>query len=230
MLSETFAFISLKRSECTEHFGQYTILCQNIRYLLFCNTSQQFSSKHRVICHIVIYKSKCTCTSHFDTRDIYFINWVTVSHFSYAPLLRAHIFSQKCWNRTFAMIIYLLTFYLFDDIEKNIGITHVNHSATPKAILKKSAWLHVQSERLYFLFAFCARHYPWWSLWQKNTKNNYFIQVNPLFSVVEISNTVTVRRNARFDVVLTSVTIIKQIYLRKLSCYESVVGIEVSKH
>ena len=35
------------------------------------------------------------------------------------------------------MIIYLLTFYLFDDIEQNIGITHVNHSATPKAILTK---------------------------------------------------------------------------------------------
>ena len=25
----------------------------------------------------------------------------TVSPFSYAPFLRAHIFSQKCWNRTF---------------------------------------------------------------------------------------------------------------------------------
>ena len=35
------------------------------------------------------------------------------------------------------MVIYLLTFYLFDDIEKKIGITHVNHSATPKAILIK---------------------------------------------------------------------------------------------
>ena len=35
------------------------------------------------------------------------------------------------------MMIYLLTFYLFDDIEKNIGIFHVNHSATPKAILTK---------------------------------------------------------------------------------------------
>ena len=35
--------------------------------------------------------------------------------------LRAHIFSQKCWNRTFSMIIYLLTFYLFDDIEKKIS-------------------------------------------------------------------------------------------------------------
>ena len=35
------------------------------------------------------------------------------------------------------MIIYLMAFYLFDDIEKNIGITHVNHPATPKAILTK---------------------------------------------------------------------------------------------
>ena len=51
--------------------------------------------------------------------------------------LSAHIFSQKCWNQTFSLIIYLLTFYLFHDIEKNIGITHVNHSATPKAILTK---------------------------------------------------------------------------------------------
>ena len=39
----------------------------------------------------------------------------------------------------------------------------------------------VQLERLYFLFAFLARNYPWWSLWQKNTKNNCFIQVKPLF-------------------------------------------------
>ena len=59
------------------------------------------------------------------------------------------------------MIIYLLTFYLFDDIEKNIGITHANHSATSKAILTKNAKMHVQAERLYFLFLFCTRHYPW---------------------------------------------------------------------
>ena len=34
------------------------------------------------------------------------------------------------------MIIYVLTFYLFDDV-KNIGITHANHSASSKAILTK---------------------------------------------------------------------------------------------
>ena len=97
-----------------------------------------------------------------------YIQWATlVTH----HFLRAHIFSQKCWNRTFSMIIYLLTFYLFDDIENE----YRNHSCESfcyaKGNFDKSARLHVQSERLYFLFAFCARHYPWWSLWQKNTKN-----------------------------------------------------------
>ena len=45
------------------------------------------------------------------------------------------------------MIIYLLTFYLFDDIEKNTRITQANHSTTSKAILTK---MHVQPERLFF--------------------------------------------------------------------------------
>ena len=50
------------------------------------------------------------------------------------------------------------------------------------------------------------------------------------FSVVEFSNTVTFKRNARFNVILTSVTIIKLGFLRKLFCDESLVDIEVSKH
>ena len=155
------------------------------------------------------------------------IQWATlVTH----HFFRAHIFWQKCWNRTFSIIIYLLTFYLFDDIEKK----YWNHSCESFCYVKgnfdKNAKLHVQAERLYFLFKFCARHYPWWSLWQKNTKINYFIQVKPPFLVVEFSNTVTFWRNARFDVILTSVTIIKQGFLRKLFCYESLVDIEVSKH
>ena len=104
------------------------------------------------------------------------IQWATLAthHF-----FRAHIVWQKCWNRTFSMIIYLLTIYLFDDIKKtNIESTHAIRSASSKKILTK---MHVQPERLYFLFEFCARHYPWWSLWQKNTKNNYFIQIKTLF-------------------------------------------------
>ena len=45
------------------------------------------------------------------------IQWATlVTH----NFFRAHIFWQKCWNRTFSMIIYLLTFYLFDNIEKKL--------------------------------------------------------------------------------------------------------------
>ena len=161
------------------------------------------------------------------TLEPHGIQWATlVTH----HFLRAHNFSQKCWNWTFSMIIYLLTFYLFDDFEKK----YRNHSCESfcyaKGNFDKIARLHVHSERLYFLFAFCARYYQWWSLWQKSTKNNYFIQVNPLFSVVEISNTVIVWRNVRFDVILTSVTIIKQLFLRTLSCLESLDDIEVSKH
>ena len=59
------------------------------------------------------------------------------------------------------MIIYLLKFYLFDDIEKNIEITHANHSATSKGNFDENDKMHVQPECLYFLFLFCARHYPW---------------------------------------------------------------------
>ena len=45
-----------------------------------------------------------------------------------------------------------------------------------------------------------------------------------------ISGWITVWKNARFDVILTSVTVIKQIFIRKLACYESLVDIDVSKY
>ena len=155
------------------------------------------------------------------------IQWATLvtCHF-----FRAHIFWQKCWNRTFSMILYLLTFYLFDDIKRK----YRNHSCETfcyvKGNIDKNAGAFFLPERLYFLFAFCARNYPWWSLRQKNPKNNYFIQVKSLFSVVEFGNTVTFWRNALFDVIFTSVKIIKQGFLHKLFCYESLVDIKVSKH
>ena len=93
-------------------------------------------------------------------------------------------------------------------------------------LTKRSCNLNVY----FFLFVFCARNYPWWSLWQKNTQNNCFIKKNNPFLVVEVSNAVTFWRNARFDVILTSGTIIEQIFLRKLFCYESLVDTELSKH
>ena len=43
------------------------------------------------------------------------IQWATLATHH---LFRAHIFWQECWNQTFSMLIYLVTFYLFDDIEK----------------------------------------------------------------------------------------------------------------
>ena len=54
------------------------------------------------------------------------------------------------------MIIYLLTFYLFVDTKNIFRITHVKHSAASKAILLTLTKMHVQPERLYFLFAFSA--------------------------------------------------------------------------
>ena len=55
------------------------------------------------------------------------------------------------------MIIYLLTFYMYDSIEKKTKITHANHLATSKAILTK---MHVQPERLIFYLrvALCIIH------------------------------------------------------------------------
>ena len=90
------------------------------------------------------------------------------------------------------MTIYLLTFYLYDDIEKNIRITHVNHSATQKAILTKmhDCTCNLNVHIFYLCFALGIIHGDRCD--RQNTKNNYFIQVNPLFSVAEISNTVTV--------------------------------------
>ena len=90
------------------------------------------------------------------------------------------------------MIIYLLTSYLFDDIKKSIGITHVKHSATPKAILTKvhDCTYNLNVYIFYLRFALGIIHGDRCD--RKNTKNNYSIQVTPLFSVVEISNTVIV--------------------------------------
>ena len=125
------------------------------------------------------------------------------------------------------MIIYFLTFYLFYDIKK-----YRNHSCESICNVKcnfdknaRATWTSIFSILRFALGIIhddrCDR---------KNTNNNCFIQVKPPFLVVEVSNTVTFWRNARVDVILTSVTIIKQVFLCKLLCYESLVDIEVSKH
>ena len=48
--------------------------------------------------------------------------------------------------------------------------------------------------------------------------------------MVELSKNVTFGRNARFDVILTSVIIIKLDFLCKSFCNKSHVGSEISKH
>ena len=88
------------------------------------------------------------------------------------------------------MIIYLLRFNLFDDIKENIGITHVNHSATPKAVLTKvhDCTCNLNVYIFYLLFVLgiihgdhCDRKIP-----------KPIVLCKPPFLVVEISNNITV--------------------------------------
>ena len=115
----------------------------------------------------------------------------TVSHFSYAPPFQGPHFLTKMLESNILydnLLIDILSVWWH---RENIEITHVNQSAPSNAILTK---MLVQLECLYFLFAFCPRNYPWWSLCQKNTQNNCFIQVKPLFLVVEVSNTYVLKK------------------------------------
>ena len=177
-----------------------------------------------------IYEHSKKWIHFFNNFVIHTFAYYTVSHFSYAPFFQGPHFLTKMLESN------ILYDNLFNDIlsvwwhRKKYWKHSCESFCYVKGNFDKNAKMHVQAERPYFLFLFCASHYPWWSLWQKNTKNNYFIQVKPPFLIVEFSNTVTFWRNVRFDVILTSVTIIKQGFLRKLFCFESFVDIEVSKH
>ena len=87
-----------------------------------------------------------------------------MSHFSYAPIIKGpHFFTKNAGieHSLLIMIIYLLTFYQFHDIEKKYWNQSCESFCYAKGSFDKIAQLHVQSERLYFLFAFCAWHYPW---------------------------------------------------------------------
>ena len=176
---------------------------------------------------MVLFKSNWIMLHHYLSIDA---KHITVSHFSYEPLFKGPYFFTKMQESNILydnLLIDILSVWWHRKKYRNHSCESFCYA---KGNFDKSAQLHVQSERLYFLLAFCARHYPWWSLWQKKHQKQLFYSSKPPFSVVEISNTVTVWRNARFDVILTSVTIFKQIFLRKLSCYESLIDIEVSKH
>ena len=152
-----------------------------------------------------------------------------MSHFSYAPLFQGPHFWTKMMELNILydnLLIDILSVWWHR--KKKIGITHANHSATSKTILTKmqKCTCNLNVYIFYLRFALGINHGDRCD--RKSTQNNDFIQVKPLFLVAEFSNTVTFWRNARFDVILTSVTIIRQIFLRKLFCYESLVDIEVS--
>ena len=62
---------------------------------------------------------------------------------------------------------------------------------------------------------------------EKHQKQLFYSNKIPFFRLL---NLVTLLLFARFDVILMSVIIIKQVFLRKLFCYELLVDIEESKH
>ena len=115
---------------------------------------------------------ECLCTSKVQGPTY------KVSHFSYAPLFQGPHFLTKMLESNILYINLLIDILSVSWHRKSIKIIHAKRSESSKTILTK---MHVQPERLYFLFEFCARHYPWWLLWQKNTKNNYFSQVKTFF-------------------------------------------------
>ena len=153
------------------------------------------------------------------------IQWATlVTH----HFFRAHIFWQKCLNRTFSMIIYSLTFYLFDNIEKNNGITHANHSATQKAILTNFEKCTCKRNVYIFYLCFVLGIIHGDRCDRKTPKTIYLFKWNHFFRSLNLVTSLLFEW--RFNVILTSVTIIKLGFLRKLFCNESLVDIEVSKH
>ena len=153
-----------------------------------------------------------------------------MSHFSYAPPFQGPHFLTKLLESNILYAHLLIDILSVWWHRKNIKITHAYHSATSKAILPK---ILVQQEHLYFLFAFCARNYPCWSLWQKTPKTIVLFKLNPLFRPLKLVTLLLFEEMlvlTSYYVILTSVTIIKQGFLRKLFCYEPLVDTEISKH
>ena len=83
-----------------------------------------------------------------------------MSHFSYAPLFQGPHFSTGMQesniflNNLLIDIFFCLMTLKKNRIESRMQIVLLRE----KQFLAK---MHVQAERLYFVFAFCARHYPW---------------------------------------------------------------------
>ena len=78
----------------------------------------------------------------------------TVSHISYAPPFQSPHFFDKMLKSNILYDHVLIDIYLFDDIDKiSKSLCNVKGNFFTKML--------VQPERLYFLFALCARNYPW---------------------------------------------------------------------
>ena len=153
-----------------------------------------------------------------------------MSHFSYAPLFQGPHFLTKMLESNISMIIYLLPFYLFDNIEKKYWDHSCESFCYSKAILTNFEKCTCKRNVLIFYFCFVLGIIHGDRGDRKTPKTKGLFKKKKPFSVIEFSNTVTFWRNARLNVKLTSVTVIKLGFLLKLFCNKSLVDIEVSKH
>ena len=117
------------------------------------------------------------------------------------------IFFDKMLEANILYEIYLLTFYLFDEIEK------ISKSLMQIILQRQRQFWQICSCNLnvyifYLRFALGSIHGDRCD--RKHQKQLFYKSKTP-FLVVEVGNTVTFWRYARFDVILTSVTIIKQV-------------------
>ena len=148
----------------------------------------------------------------------------TVSHFSYAPLFQGYFLTKMLESN-------ILYDYLLIDILTVCWHQKILESLLRNILLRqRQFWQKCVCWTSIFSICVLCKALSMAIIVTEKHQNNYFIQVKPLFLVVEFRNTITIWRNDPFDIILTSVTIIKQVFLRKLFCHESLVDIEVSKH
>ena len=102
---------------------------------------------HKLLAFLSFISTINTTSERLKARHFF-----TVSHFSYAPLLRAHIFHKMLESNILYDNLFIDCLLMFDDIEKK----YRNHSCQSfcyaQGNFDKSARLHVQSMNVYIFY------------------------------------------------------------------------------
>ena len=93
------------------------LLCKTSLFITILQTAYEFCRKEA--CHQIQQIQEAAISIVMQGHAVCYFYTVSHSTLVTQHFSRARIFRQKCWNRTFIFIIYLLTYFLFDGIEKN---------------------------------------------------------------------------------------------------------------